>query len=213
LSSNLEEALRTTFARQADWVPGEIGERLSRTDYHPRSGHTGLVGLAGGTAVLVGAATYLLVAGAPSGAAHRSGHPANSIRTVHLAGYTLKLPVSSQASTVPCAPSPPPTPGLPETVTQAGGVFTPLDGGCLHTDIGGPAVPSGAQPVTVGTYYGYAVSDPAESTITVYVDFSTTHTAVFTATDTGLTEQQLIDIAANGLVPCSPELEDAPACS
>ncbi|MGI9009063.1 MAG: hypothetical protein ACR2FU_23230 [Streptosporangiaceae bacterium] len=93
------------------------------------------------------------------------------------------------------------------------GVFIPLNGGCLHVRLAGPAVPPGAQPVAVGGDRGFFEPDQPDGTITLYIDGSTTQLLVMTATGTGLSEQKLIRIAAGSLPPCSTGPGNAPSCN
>ena len=211
---DLEDSLRSALSTKADLVPDAIGEQLRSAHYEPRSAGRGIATIFAGTALAVGiGATYLAsdTGEVPTGSP--AVHGASGRETVRLEGYTLTLPEHMRASGVPCAAKPSGTPGLPETVVNAGGQFVPINGGCLNIDLGSPTPPPGSQPVSVGTYYGYVAENGADSTITLYVEGSTTHMVIFSAAETGLSEQQLISLAADSLVPCSPDLENAPSCN
>jgi hypothetical protein len=139
--------------------------------------------------------------------------------TIRLASFAVRLPAGAHVVSAPasfartCAPKAPLIPGTPETVTQAGGVFATIDGGCLITNLGPTAVPDTAQPVVVGTYIGYVDTNSTAGTLTLYVDVSTNHDLIFTATGTTLDADQLIVLAASGMPPCSADREDAAACA
>ena len=211
---DLEDSLRSALATRAASVPDAIAEQLRSVDYEPRSAGRGVAVVFAGTALAVGiGAMYLAASTGEVPTGNPAVHTSPGRETVQLEGYTLTLPEHLRASGVPCAPKPPGASGMPETVVNAGGQFVPINSGCLNIDLGGLTPPPDSQPVSVGTYYGYVVDDETRDTITLYVDGSTTHMVVFTATGTGLSEHQLITIATDSLVPCRPDLENAPDCN
>jgi hypothetical protein len=215
-----EADLRAALAQHAATVPAEATARVCRLDYRPRTrSHVATTGLAALAVAVAGA--YAGAEGGFSGLAgpqHRS--PATAAgQTLRLADFSFTLPTGAQvvtgaaASDGSCAPSPPPTPGVPETVTRAGGEFTVVNGGCLNVDLAPPDVPGDARPVVVGTWNGFVLSDPAADSVTLYIDSSTNQDLVFTATGTGMSPSQLVAMAAAGLTPCSPKGENAPSCA
>jgi hypothetical protein len=225
---SFEDGLRAALAERAATVPADAIARLCRLEYRPRTrSRVTATGLAATVLAVVGAGAYARVAGGPSaitGPKHDSsaidgGTTTSSVprETIELAGYIFPLPagarVGHDAADASCARKIPPIPGEPETVTEAGGVFTVVNGGCLRADLGPATVPAGAQPVTVGTWNGFIASDPTADQITLYVVFSTKGDVVFNATGTGMTASQLIAMAEAGLTPCSAQMDNAPTCA
>jgi hypothetical protein len=218
-NDRFEADLREALSRHADLVPADAVVRLGRTHYRPRTrsrvATAGMVVSALVAGVAACGITFGALHHAPGSPANRSQRPTGP--TVQLAGYTIALPAGSHilaAATPPgaCAPSPPPTPGVPETVQEAGGQFVAVDGGCLVIDLGPTDVPSGANAVGVGTYNGYIVDDGPD-TITLYVEVFTEHDLIFQATGTGMSESQLIAMAVASIPPCSSEREDQAPCN
>jgi|SRR5579871_6516701 len=89
----------------------------------------------------------------------------------------------------------------PETVLQAMRSAASADGGCLEVELaaGGDVVPAGATEIAVGGYTGY-LSTAANGDLTLVVAIPATDgTDYLVLASEGLTQQQLVEIAASGL--------------
>lgn len=121
---------------------------------------------------------------------------------IKLAGYHFRTPAGFTASDAACAP--PASVGQPMTVLIRFSAAASADGGCVEAFLlapgsptAPPATPADAEPVDVGSYQGYFVS----SDTTLYVELPTVngpHTYLVLYAE-GLTEDQLIAVAASGL--------------
>ena len=212
-----ETGLRSALADYAASVPDTTLTRLRERDYRPRRRARALTAGLAGTA-LVGAAVAGAAAmtGVPGLAgAHPHGPAVAARHPLRLASYSFTLPAHAHVTAKLSAGTSCGTKAgtsRADSVTQAGGAFAVVNGGCLRASLGAPATPVNARPVAVGTYHGLIVSDPAARRLTLYVVASAKKDLIFTATRTGLSASQLIAIAVSGLPPCSASMENAPLC-
>lgn len=217
MKDRFETELRSALADYAADVPDTILARLREHDYRPRRHpRTLAAGLAGAALVSAAAAGVAAMVGVPGLAGAHPHAPAVAARhPLKLASYSFTLPAHAHVTAKLSAGTSCGTRAAasrPETVTQAGGAFAVVNGGCLRASLGAPVTPANARPVAVGTYHGLIVSDPAARRLTLYVVASAKKDLIFTATRTGLSASQLIAIAVSGLPPCSASMETAPPC-
>ena len=218
-TEGFEAAVRDALSRHAETVSPEQIANLSRVDFRPHARlRSGVAASMVGALVVAGLGAYVIGTQYHSQPVPPHGPGAPAGPELRLAGITITLPTGTRVDsrgTLPgsCEPAPPPTPGAPETVAQAGGQFTAVDGGCLNINLGPPGAPDNARPIDVGTYNGYLVDNPPANAITLYVEVFTDHDVVFKATGTGMSDAQLVTMAEAAMPPCSPDREDAAPCS
>ena len=143
-------------------------------------------------------ATGVLGRSSPSGGGgHR--HLALSGAKLELAGYRFKTPAGFKASSRSCI-------GTPSDLTPVLNGFVAAasaEGGCVEAAselIGGDSstVPSGADPVGVGAYQGYLVTQDGSDESTLYVELPHAGGDLVLLAK-GLTRDQLIAVAESGL--------------
>lgn len=174
---------------------------------------------AGPVLLFAGAAVAVAAIGiVASGVVSRSTPPATRVGggrhvvlsgpRIQLAGYRFRTPAGFKRSSGSCMPAA--TAGKPTTVLNGFAAAASADGGCVEAAYliapsglqGGP-IPGDAQPVAVGPYEGYFVSQSVDGGSALYVglpkaggDQSIVY-LVLLARD--LTEGQLIAVAESGL--------------
>jgi hypothetical protein len=136
----------------------------------------------------------------PATRSHR--HLALSGARIELAGYRFRTPAGFKASTSSCAPASEETPARNGFVAAAS-----ADGGCVEAvaliAANSSAIPTAAQPVAVGSYQGWLVSQAPSGDTTLYVELPNAagdqRAAYLVLFAQGLTQEQLIDVAESGL--------------
>lgn len=135
-------------------------------------------------------------------------HVVLSSATIRLAGYRFRLPAGYKPSSASCASASSgsgPTPVLNSFAAAAA-----ADGGCVEAAflIGDdPSPPAGADPIDVGPYSGYLLSQGGAEESTLYVELPNAggpgNPAYLVLLAQGLTLDQLVAVALSGL-PASP---------
>jgi hypothetical protein len=181
-------------------------ERHSRSSIPPPRR---AVGAAVAASLLVAAAVVFLMDGgrSPSTPHHHVSASGPSVpvqgSTMKLVNYTFALPSGFTSTIDPCAASGP-GPATPVPVMEGFGAAASAEGGCVEALLTSSAtIPSGAQPVAVGSYQGYMVSSgPSDESL--YVTIPTAEgTRYLVLLAHGLTPDQVVTIAESAF-PTSP---------
>ncbi|MGO9299639.1 MAG: hypothetical protein ACLP1E_11400 [Acidimicrobiales bacterium] len=141
MNHQLEDDLREAFALHASGMPTEVGERLRRIDYHPRTSRISprlTVGaLAGAAATTVVVVSVVVLGGAPAAFAGWTASP-----TPAVSGQTATASSNCQAQLV-ALPNTPPASGWSAVTTDLRGPYSLViyqDGGATASCLTGPSL-------------------------------------------------------------------------
>ena len=141
MNHKLEDDLREAFVLHASGMPAEVGERLRRTDYHPRtrriSPRLTVGALAGAAATTVAVVSVVVLGGAPAAFAGWTASP-----TPAVSGQTATASSNCQTQ-LAALRNTPPAGGWSAVTTDIRGPYSLViyqDGGATATCLTGPSL-------------------------------------------------------------------------
>ena len=144
----------------------------------------------------------------PAAGVGRSGHVVLSGPRIQLAGYRFRTPAGFKPSSASCMPAA--TAGRPTAVLNGFAAAASADGGCVEaayliapSTLQSSPIPGSAQPVAVGSYQGYFISQSVDGRSALYVALPKAggdrNIVYLVLLGRDLTEDNLIAVAQSGL--------------